>query len=151
MTPTYDLLLLITLLLSLIIYAYVEFESEVGFNFAYADHQKANLNNTHNLNDVSPYVSVNNEDAFIDTQNKMELIKPEINIETELKLKKYYQQLRRSLKTLTYISLMEADASNSKDRLKALLNLKENVQHEVIRITRQINFYKSQNEDAIAA
>lgn len=66
--------------------------------------------------------------------------------EIESKLKKYSRQLNRNLKTLQYIFLLELDSEFIKDSKRSLdiLNLKESLQREVIRNTKQINDCKAQ-------
>ena len=60
--------------------------------------------------------------------------------DVENQLKTYNKQLSRNLKTLNYIFLLELDSDFIKDskRSKAILNLKESLQREVIRNTKLI-------------
>lgn len=144
-------LLFFTLFFSLIIYVYVLYINEEGFELALEEHVNANERATNNFNAVNPFVSVKTQDAFMGIQKKAKSIQPEKKIEIKLKLKKYSQQLNRSLNTLTYISVMEADSVTKKEQLKNLLNLKANVQYEIVRITKKISYYRSLIEDSIPA
>jgi len=143
MTPTYIVLLSITLIFSLIIYAYSTYTNEEKLDLVF--------NNSDNAQEDISITPKNIQDEFLGRLNKKESIRLEDNIEIELKLKKIKQQLNRSLKTLSYISHIQSGSSLNKDRLEDLNNLKQNVQYEVIRITKQINNYKTQIEDSVAA
>ena len=143
MTPTYIVLLSITLIFLLIIYAYSTYTNEEKLDLVF--------NNSDNAQEDISITPKNIQDEFLGMLNKKESIRLEVNIEIELKLKKLNQQLNRSLKTLAYISHMQSDALLNKDRLEDLNNLKQNVQYEVIRITKQINNYKTRIENSVAA
>jgi len=65
-------------------------------------------------------------------------------IETNIQIKKQRSQLKRNLKTLNYITSLEANYCAVKDskRLKDVINLKESLEREVIRNTKLLNHYK---------
>ncbi|OEK08302.1 hypothetical protein A8C32_02290 [Flavivirga aquatica] len=67
------------------------------------------------------------------------------DIEIILKLKKYNEQLIWSLKTLEYISFIEVNSvtKDNLDQLFEILNLKTNIQRDVIEITKKVSYYKS--------
>ncbi|SFZ94284.1 hypothetical protein SAMN05428642_10445 [Flaviramulus basaltis] len=68
-----------------------------------------------------------------------------LDYEKRLKLKKYYQQLNRYLKTLDYLSYVEINSgfkNNIEQQLAEILNLKAKVQQDIIDITSKINQYK---------
>ena len=149
MTPTFDLLLNTMLLMSIVIYAFVVYSCETRYKFS----AKGFDSNSNELS-TTEYSNIENKlskPKFIGNLNAKENLKISENSKIELKLKKYNRQLKRSLHTLTYITMMEANGLENENRLKDLLNLKHNVKQEIIRLTKQINYYKSQLEDSIAA
>lgn len=150
MTSTFDMLLNIILLISLFIYAYVVYTCEIRYKSPYEilDGENSKLSINENTNDAKFNVSEHN---FIGSLNKKEKLEFKENTKIQLELKKYNRQLKRSLSTLSYIALMESNCSENKDRLMDLINLKQNVKHEVVRLTKQINYCKSFIEDSIEA
>jgi len=62
-----------------------------------------------------------------------------------LKIENYNQMLNSQLRNLTYIDLMEAkyQSLGNVKQLKNLFKLKKNLQKEILKITTQINYYKS--------
>ena len=112
------------------------------------DGENSKLSINENTNDAKFNVSKHN---FIGSLNKKEKLEFKENTKIQLELKKYNRQLKRSLSTLSYIALMESNCSENKDRLMDLINLKQNVKHEVVRLTKQINYCKSFIEDSIEA
>lgn len=71
----------------------------------------------------------------------------------QTELKKQSNQLRRNLKTLNYLFILELNSNTEKDskRLLDIQNLKRSLQREVIRNTRQINLFKTQIENKLIA
>ena len=66
-------------------------------------------------------------------------------VDIELQIKKQSRQLRRNLKTLNYISIIEARPHmiKNKQRLEEIKNLKDSLQREIIRNTKLLNDYRS--------
>ena len=151
MTPPIYLHLFVTLSLSLIIYAYDVCINEESFKFAIADLFKENQVTQNDMIYEKQRITTLIPMSFSSRNKKDQFSESNDNCEIRLKLKKYNQQLNRSLKTLIYITKMEAGASHNLDQLKDLFNLKKNVQYEVIRITRQINYCKSMLEGKMSA
>lgn len=67
-----------------------------------------------------------------------------LDLESDLKLKKYNEQLNKCLKTLDYISNVELSSclKNNMDQLSEILNFKSQIQRDVIELTSKINTYK---------
>ena len=65
-------------------------------------------------------------------------------VDVDLEIKKQSRQLKRNLRTLNYIFLLEARPNMIKDqeRLEEISNLKESLQRQIIRNTKLLNNYR---------
>ncbi|ULC57955.1 hypothetical protein MBM09_08485 [Flaviramulus sp. BrNp1-15] len=90
-------------------------------------------------------------DGF-ENENKSRIIKyigtkkktKRLDCEKRMLLDKYNTQLNRHLKTLNYLSVIEADSkfNKNKTQIAEILNIKAQVQKDVIEITSKINQFK---------
>lgn len=108
------------------------------FKFLFNLNTKPSLNNTIQIN--KPLV-LNDCKSFSFFKRKTK----QTDYEKRLKLKKYNQQLNRCLKTLDYLTYVEINSgfkNNIEEQLLEILNLKVQVQKDIIDITSKINQYK---------
>jgi len=143
MTPTNYLLLSICLLSFVTTCFYAVYCNLTKVELAYEDCFESDQIENSNL--------VINEEELYEKPVRKILIKSEEDVDIQLELKKCNQRLNRNLKTLSYISFMKANNSLEGQRLVDLENLKVGVQYEIVKITKQINFYKEQIKDEVAA
>ncbi len=107
----------------------IAFNNDTSHNGLYAFNSKSNFN-------ISVFSSSKCKEDKEYTINK--------ELEIQQEIKKQRRQLKRNLRTLNYITLLQADAHMIKDpkRLEEISNLKEGIERQIVKNTRLLNNYR---------
>lgn len=138
MTYFIYLLFCATLFFASTIYLYYLYSNKTIFSFNLDNAEKPLPNEPKNINDIFFVKDVQSSNI---KNEKIGLTDAEIL----LQLKRLNRQLSRNLKTLVYISKIEAKSkrNNSKDYLVEFFEFKKNIQREILKITKNIKHIKS--------
>ena len=145
MTLNIYLLLFMTLSICLMLYAYFSNGAKDvnGYTLEIDNCTTEDLKTT--IDAQSTFCAQNQNVSYLEHKKTIER-KQEMAVEIQAKIKKYNKQLNRSLKTLTYVSVMETSPKTTTENLQSVFNLKRSLQFEVVRITAKINDLKAQLE-----
>jgi hypothetical protein len=107
----------------------IAFNNDASHNGLYAFNSKSNFN-------ISVFSSSKCK------EDKEYIINNDLDIQQEIK--KQRRQLKRNLRTLNYITLLQADAQMIKDpkRLEEIGNLKEGIERQIVKNTKLLNNYR---------
>ena len=119
----------------------------IGAYFIYMELNPIAFNGDSSEKSLDIYNTKSNSNASLFSTSKCNEGKENMvrkKLEIQQGIEKQQKQLKRNLRTLNYITLLQADAHMIKDpkRLEEISNLKEGIERQIVKNTRLLNNYR---------